>query len=887
MATDTKTRPGKSQEVATHVTAEAEHDDTLVKELSQNAGEQIRKLALERKLSPKSREEVNELAREMEGSVKRLARKATSGEALIDQVKESVEKAKHYIEGVAEAEEKKEKEEEKKHDKKEHKLYHHEGEKPESAKEKNTNPMANKEVNSLSSILEQKNADGQSQTKNAARAKEPAPFQKIQGAKPTIEKKAMPLDQLQKLFTPPPVSAGNVTAHANKQSSGANKIITTSGLKPGKTPQAKISVYRENKIGEAPGGSKSGQKSKTGDKKLTLNQGKVTIPIIVQTVPTQGKSKKGMSSDIKKRATKPITFVKGLFAGRRATMAGGPWYSQETTIDETETTTSGTRTTETETETTQTTQTTETDDGRAYGNPRSDSGGPAGHQGSGGSRSPWNPKKIPSRVSGRPKMPGMPKLPGLGAGNLAKFAMKRGAMALVMNPWFWVVVAIILAILLVLFIIFGMEKDKAAKACVITETMSVVVTGPETATSGQTITKTIEITDTVESKEVTIVATIPPGMSTAAADVASSWAKYTIVGNKITWKATDNSLAGSLNPPKITFTVRLKATAPSTNAVLVVEATPSTTGTLADGQATIQAELSTAELMKIYGGTKEEVEANLVTINFQGKSVRVHKLVKGAFEKVNREITAANTGYNFKSVGTYNWRTKNIPGQNSTELSTHSFGITMDINPATNPYTTANTHDIPPAVANIFKQNGFAWGGDWSPQHDWMHFQYEGQPNAIPESQDGDCAPGAGGPVSSTYAPPSEDTCEGRYRFTSPLGKNFGDPQCSFTKDALLTQLKKEDPANADIWFNKIIPCESGYNANAYAGHAQVGTPDAAGAWGLYQMGSAKPPGSAPPAPGKNGVNDRGDVPWTIQTTNATTYGKKLSNLGRYWWCAR
>lgn len=139
-------------------------------------------------------------------------------------------------------------------------------------------------------------------------------------------------------------------------------------------------------------------------------------------------------------------------------------------------------------------------------------------------------------------------------------------------------------------------------------------------------------------------------------------------------------------------------------------------------------EKSTEELKQIYGGSPAEVEANLVSIDFQGKSIKVHKLVKGVFERVNSEITAANTGYAFTDLGTYEWRTKNIPGQNSPQLSTHSFGTTIDINPTTNPYTTASTHDIPPAVADSFKKNGFAWGGDWQPQHDWMHFQFEGTP---------------------------------------------------------------------------------------------------------------------------------------------------------------
>jgi hypothetical protein len=136
------------------------------------------------------------------------------------------------------------------------------------------------------------------------------------------------------------------------------------------------------------------------------------------------------------------------------------------------------------------------------------------------------------------------------------------------------------------------------------------------------------------------------------------------------------------------------------------------------------------------------------------------------------------------------------------------------------------------------------------------------------------------------YIAPNADNCGGKYKFATPLGKNFGDPACNFNKDQLYTQLKLADPVNADVWFNKIIPCESAYNPNAYAG-PQTGTPDAAGAWGLFQMGSANPPGTPPPAEGKNGPNDRGDVNWLLQSINATAYGKRIGALGKYWACAR
>lgn len=128
--------------------------------------------------------------------------------------------------------------------------------------------------------------------------------------------------------------------------------------------------------------------------------------------------------------------------------------------------------------------------------------------------------------------------------------------------------------------------------------------------------------------------------------------------------------------------------------------------------------------------------------------------------------------------------------------------------------------------------------------------------------------------------PPSENTCNNKYSSTilkNPLRLNFGDPACNFTKDDLYTLLKNQDPQNADFWFFKVIPCESSYNPNEFFG----GSPDPAGAWGLYQMGRSK-----------NGPYDKGDVIWPTQTINAVNYNKtvlflKGLSIESYWECAR
>ncbi len=154
--------------------------------------------------------------------------------------------------------------------------------------------------------------------------------------------------------------------------------------------------------------------------------------------------------------------------------------------------------------------------------------------------------------------------------------------------------------------------------------------------------------------------------------------------------------------------------------------------------------------------------------------------------------------------------------------------------------------------------------------------------------------PTDGGPIAQGYVPPapSSDNCGGEWDFSkwpeqNSLG-NYGDPLCNFSKDNLrkLIETTETNPEFVNIWYNIIVPGESiGYHPNAYAPPSS-GTPDAAGAWGLYQMGSSTPPppGQAPPAEGKNGPLDRGDVNWELQTSNAIRYNREKIHCNFEYW---
>jgi hypothetical protein len=101
-------------------------------------------------------------------------------------------------------------------------------------------------------------------------------------------------------------------------------------------------------------------------------------------------------------------------------------------------------------------------------------------------------------------------------------------------------------------------------------------------------------------------------------------------------------------------------------------------------------------------------------------AITCHKLLTKTFTGVFDCIQSSGLQNKITSFGgCFSFR----PQRTGTKLSTHAWGIAIDLNPETNQQGTAGEMD--PAVIAIFREAGFKWGGDWQGKtRDPMHFQF-------------------------------------------------------------------------------------------------------------------------------------------------------------------
>lgn len=101
------------------------------------------------------------------------------------------------------------------------------------------------------------------------------------------------------------------------------------------------------------------------------------------------------------------------------------------------------------------------------------------------------------------------------------------------------------------------------------------------------------------------------------------------------------------------------------------------------------------------------------------RRITCHRLVADNLTKVLKEVLDAGL---WCDLGGYSGGYIFRPIRGSNKISMHSFGIAWDWG-ASRDLLGDTKIDMPKKIVDIFKANGFTWGGDFA-RKDAMHFQY-------------------------------------------------------------------------------------------------------------------------------------------------------------------
>jgi hypothetical protein len=102
----------------------------------------------------------------------------------------------------------------------------------------------------------------------------------------------------------------------------------------------------------------------------------------------------------------------------------------------------------------------------------------------------------------------------------------------------------------------------------------------------------------------------------------------------------------------------------------------------------------------------------------------VHANITELFALIGNEIE--RQGYRFVPGWCWGAECRAISG--SSTPSNHSWGLAVDINAPTNPYTSTTQHDIPNWAFALLRSYGFGLGADYSGKRDYMHAEFMGTP---------------------------------------------------------------------------------------------------------------------------------------------------------------
>jgi hypothetical protein len=117
--------------------------------------------------------------------------------------------------------------------------------------------------------------------------------------------------------------------------------------------------------------------------------------------------------------------------------------------------------------------------------------------------------------------------------------------------------------------------------------------------------------------------------------------------------------------------------------------------------------------------------SNIVTlVRRDGLRLPIHRELADLVS-ILMDLTEVGGGYNIVPGWTWGYACRAIAGTN--QPSNHSWGTAVDINAPVNPRKRPLTTNIPRPVREMWKANGFRWGGDYSlSTPDPMHFEFMG-----------------------------------------------------------------------------------------------------------------------------------------------------------------
>lgn len=138
-----------------------------------------------------------------------------------------------------------------------------------------------------------------------------------------------------------------------------------------------------------------------------------------------------------------------------------------------------------------------------------------------------------------------------------------------------------------------------------------------------------------------------------------------------------------------------------------------------------------------YSKVQSFVSSNLTAVSILGKSISINKKAYPAFKAVSDALSKNSVAkkYKINTIGAYIFRCnvnastsgKNDLCSEGCVLSTHAFGISVDINWDENCNGCSN-YTMPMEIVDIFESYGFRWGGRYKSifgsRIDAMHFEY-------------------------------------------------------------------------------------------------------------------------------------------------------------------